>query len=168
MLANSALSLLNRRTYLAFTLGLVGMAFVLEHGFNAIPCQMCWWQRYVHWALLTCALLVNVPRVTTFCNWRYKGAVLASFPLGLLGLGIAIWQILVQQKILPLPASCGDNGAILAAGENLLTALQTQMPPPPCDEVSFTLFGLSLAVWNVPAMLLALVFSYQLWKEPKK
>jgi len=26
-------------------------AFVLESGFGIRPCPMCWWQRYVHWAI---------------------------------------------------------------------------------------------------------------------
>jgi disulfide bond formation protein DsbB len=106
---------------------------------------MCWWQRYVHWAIGFFAAL------GLLLHWDRVGLTLAG-TAAFVGAGIALWQVLVQQKWVPLPATCGGHGVEIAGANDLLAALQSA-PPPLCDEVSFTIFGLSLAAWNLPIML---------------
>ena len=33
-------------------LALLGGAYVSQYGFDLYPCEMCWWQRYAHFAAL--------------------------------------------------------------------------------------------------------------------
>lgn len=130
-----------------FALGLSLSAFVLEYGFHALPCQMCWWQRYVHWLMVAAAAMA----------YFYKAPQRGLWMLGLLalvGLGIAAWQLLVQSGILLPPEGCGKpTGSVAGSGEQLLAMLnRDQALPPTCKDVNFTIFGFSLAFWNIWAM----------------
>lgn len=130
-----------------YALLLSASGFILEHFFNAIPCHMCWWQRYIHWALAGAGIMAVV------LNKPKRGLVLLTVIAGL-GLYVAIWQVLVQQGILAAPASCGQpTGEVFGNSTDLLSALNAgNVLPPKCDEVNFTMFGYSLAVWNILAM----------------
>lgn len=132
---------------------LVLMAFVLEHGFGALPCQMCWWQRYGHWAMAAVAgTSAALPRLLPPV-WGLAATLLAA----LYGLGVAVYQILVQLKLVPLPQGCGSTGLkIEASVEDFLKALQNPVVAPSCDRVDFHILGLSLADWNALTMAAAI------------
>lgn len=139
---------------------LTGSAFVLEHGFGVIPCQMCWWQRYAHWAVAGIASLgLLLPCKKHPLIPSYSLILLALLAASLTGLAIAAWQFAAQQHWLPFPATCTSEGAqLLSATADLLSAMnQTKIVP--CDKETFTVLGLSLAAWNIPAMALLVSFS---------
>lgn len=143
----------NAHRWLAVLLGgmvvLIIAAFVLEYGFGVLPCKMCWWQRYVHWAvagLAAIGLMLKHP----------KAILAVAFAIGaaaLVGLYIACWQYAAQHGWLPWPPSCTGEGLALATtGTDLLATIgDTRVIP--CDKETFTLLGLSLAGWNIPIML---------------
>ena len=140
-------------TALAATLSAAG--FVLEYGFNVLPCRMCWWQRYAHYGIFALSLIGYLLPMR-------KAPLIASYPLILIscgGLAIAIWQTAAQQGWLPFPASCTANPAqTLAEASNLLQAMShTKIVP--CESETFTFLGLSLAAWNIPAMLTTFALS---------
>lgn len=128
-------------------LALTASGFILEYGFGVIPCHMCWWQRYPHWAIAVLGLLgASHPRLG-------RPALAAIVLASLTGLGLAGWMFAAQHGWLPFPASC--NSATMpayAAADDLLAAMSATKVVP-CDKETFTLFGLSLAGWNIPAML---------------
>lgn len=137
----------------ALALVLSASGFVLEHGFGVIPCKMCWWQRYVHWAIFGLAALGLIrPHLA-------RTMLSLVIMVAIVGLGIAAWQFAAQHGWLPFPPTCGaDDSQTFAAGEDLLAALnQTKIVP--CDKENFKLLGLSLAGWNIPSMLLAMVLA---------
>ena len=39
---------------------LLGGAYLSQYGFGLVPCEMCWWQRYPHFAAVALALLSTV------------------------------------------------------------------------------------------------------------
>ena len=46
-------------------LALLGGAYLSQYGFGLFPCEMCWWQRYAHFAALPfAALALLMPRHT--------------------------------------------------------------------------------------------------------
>lgn len=147
-----------------FALGLSASGFILEYGFQVIPCPMCWWQRYAHWAIAAIAAVAFVYaqnrklKPHCFIPMHYLIIVTA---LG--GLAIALWQFAAQNGWLPYPASCTSESAqALANAADLLAALNNQPPViVPCDKETFKLFGLSLAAWNIPSMLAVIFYSYQ-------
>lgn len=125
-------------------MGLVVSAFIIQYVFNAQPCQMCWWQRYLHWGFMVVASV----------GWLLRHKISPKITLGgialfaLAGLAIAVWQVLVQAHIVALPSSCSSAAATFSQGADLLAALQKPMTKPTCDEVNFRILGLSLAMWN--------------------
>jgi disulfide bond formation protein DsbB len=137
----------------ALALTLSASGFVLEYGFHVLPCKMCWWQRYIHWAVAAIALLGTVhPRLPRIA---FSGILI----VGVFGFGIAAWQFAAQHGWLPFPPTCAaDPSQALASAEDLLTAMnQTKIVP--CDKENFRLLGLSLAGWNIPAMLAILLLA---------
>ncbi|MCP5405524.1 MAG: disulfide bond formation protein B [Pseudomonadaceae bacterium] len=133
---------------LLFALGLIVAAFVLEHGFGVIPCKMCWWQRYVHWAIAAIAAVgVVAPR------W-YKVWALGIGGAALAGLYVAIWQSGAQVGWWAFPPSCTGWGQALAGDAGDLLAAMARTKVVPCDKEQFRLLGLTLAMWNIPAMVM--------------
>ena len=136
---------------LGFALALTASGFILEYGFNVIPCQMCWWQRYAHWAIGGFALI-------GYALPQRPMRISMAFAVGaasLVGLYIALWQVAAQHGVLPFPPSCTGTGGAMAGATDLLAAIGTTKVVP-CDKETFTLLGLSLAAWNIPAMLTTL------------
>lgn len=130
--------------------GLLASGFVLQYGFHVLPCEMCWWQRYAHAAIgggALVALLVPHPKVLQAA----AGCIAAS---ALLGLSVAVWQFAAQHGWLPFPAQCTSTGMALSDPAHLLESLK-HIQIVPCDKENFRLFGLSLAGWNIPLMVLA-------------
>lgn len=134
--------------------------FTLQYAFHVLPCQMCWWQRYAHWAILAAALVgLAAPK-------RQRPALIAIALAAAAGLAVAAWQFAAQHQWLPWPETCTSTGAaLIAATADLLAAMNnTQIVP--CDRETFTLLGLSLAGWNIPAMLLVLALAAKALKTP--
>ncbi|MFZ2619477.1 MAG: disulfide bond formation protein B [Alphaproteobacteria bacterium] len=144
---------------LAFAVGLIISAFVLEYGFHAKPCLMCWWQRYAHWSIAAFAVLgIALPRLRTLL-------LLAIAATATVGLGIALWQSGAQLGLWQLPPFCGTSTAPLAEATNLLATLQTEGAPPACNGMGFTIFHVSLAMWNIPTMVFVIFTSLYALKK---
>jgi disulfide bond formation protein DsbB len=133
---------------------MVASAYVLENYFGAIPCQMCLWQRYVHWAVLG---LAGVGCLLPFTKLR-KALVGLVAVAAAVGLYVAGWQTLAQLHVLPWPPSCTGDYMALSSAEDLLASLN-QNRTIPCDKEGFKLFGLTLAMWNIPVMLAVMVWA---------
>lgn len=112
------------------------------------PCKLCLWQRWPHYAAI-----------------GIGGAVLIFGPYLLLGLagalaalttaGIGAYHTGVERGWWEGPTSCSGSGNDLASmtGADLL-AVDTPVEIVMCDEVAWSLFGLSMASWNVIASLI--------------
>lgn len=123
---------------------MLAMAGYFEHVMGLHPCTMCYWQRLPHGAVFALGLVSLVPalpRVT-------PRLMLAVMALGLLiGAGIAGWHSGVELKILPGPTACSGGMALDGEVSDLLDQLLAA-PVVRCDEVPWSLFGLSMASWN--------------------
>lgn len=114
---------------------LLGGAYVSQYGFGLFPCEMCWWQRYPHFAALALGLVAFVakpPRVWTAL------AGLAIITSGLIGgfhAGVEYhwWE------------------GITACSKPQIGVDITDFASAPlirCDMAPWTLFGISLAGFN--------------------
>ncbi len=110
------------------------------------PCKLCYWQRYPHIA----AIIIGVLAVAIGARvlaWLGAAAALTTAGLGIYHTGVerGWWQG---------PTSCSGNGEGLGglAGSDLLSTdgpLNLIM----CDDVAWSMFGLSMASWNAIASL---------------
>ena len=121
---------------------LLAGALALQYGADLAPCRLCVWQRYPHAGVVVLGLV----------GWFWQPRLM----LGLAGLlllgnvGLAGWHYGIEQGWWALPAGCAA-GADASSVEELKAMLAEA--PPACDQVSFTLLGLSLAAWNAIACL---------------
>lgn len=129
---------------------LVAGAYVLQYGFNMQPCELCWLQRYVHWALLIVALMAMVqPKIAP------RRALQFLIGLCVVGVGIGIYHSLVAAHV--VVAGCGQSFTDLAANPAALLALLTEAPVPACDQ-PHEIAWLSLPQWNIFVQGLMIVF----------
>ena len=116
---------------------LLGGAYCFQYIVGLPPCEMCWWQRYPHFAALALALAgFVVPPKRLFVALAGL-AVLTSGAIGAFHAGVEYgwWEGLTSCST--LPSSSGDPlAAIMAA------------PVIRCDLAPWDLFGISLAGWN--------------------
>ncbi len=120
---------------------LLAGAYFFEYVMGLYPCEMCWWQRYAHFAALGPALLAFVVPVGPLRIWLVRLAALGILASGLIGgfhAGVEYgwWEGFTQ---------C--TGLTIAEGQSALDAIMGA-PTVRCDEVQWSLFGISMAGWN--------------------
>jgi len=112
---------------------LLGGAYVSQYGFGLFPCEMCWWQRYPHFAALALGLVAFVARPPQVWTALAGLAILTSGLIGGFHAGVEYgwWEGVT---------------ACTAAKVNVLDL--TAAPLIRCDVAPWTLWGISLAGFN--------------------
>jgi len=136
--------------------GLLGGAYFFQYVLGYPPCQMCYWQRYVHFAVLGLAALALLAPSFNF----YKPRVWAAFiVLALLGsAALAFYHWGVEYKWFPAPKTCAvGNVDVGFSAEDLLGSMSDKIKPPSCADAVWHFLGLSMAGWNMVASLFGAV-----------
>ena len=121
-----------------------------------VPCEMCHWQRWPHYAALVIALLAFVPVLPK--KLLVALAALAIMVSGAIGVAHAGVEYHWWQGFTPCTAAMGNSGDALA---DIM-----KMPTIRCDAAQWTLFGISLAGFNAIFSLSgALAIVYLLFKR---
>lgn len=122
---------------------LLAGAYGSQHLGGLAPCEMCYWQRYAHWAGLALAigalLLARLPDRGRSFVWLAALAILVSG-------GIGVYHAGVEAGIFPGATQC-TTLATGASAEDLLKSVMAA-PMVRCDEVQFEFLGVSMAGWN--------------------
>ena len=116
---------------------LLGGAYIGQYAFRLYPCEMCWWQRYPHFAAVVLAALAFVLPPRRLLVTLAALAILISGLLGAYHAGVEWhwWEGLT---------TCASTAA---AGGNPLDAIMNA-PIIRCDVAQWRLLGISLAGWN--------------------
>lgn len=128
---------------------MLGSALTAEYGFGLQPCELCLLQRLPYVVVLVlaaAALLVPMPGRTRLV---LLGLVALSF---LTDSGIAFYHAGVEQHWWAGPTACTGAPPRPASIEQF-QALLTGPPPPRCDQIPWSLFGISMAGYNAMAAL---------------
>ncbi len=136
---------------------LLGGALVSQYVFGLYPCEMCWWQRWPHFAAIPLALLGFALKPA---RWPIALAALAVLVSGLIGgfhAGVEYgwWEGIT-----------GCSSAVDLSGGNPLDAIMNAEIVR-CDVAPWSLLGVSLAGWNFlfssagPLMVFALLAKTQ-------
>ena len=117
---------------------LLGGAYVGQYGFDLYPCEMCWWQRWPHFAALALALLAYWLPPKRLLIALAAGGIATSGLIGGFHAGVEYgwWEGLT-----------GCTTLAPAAGQSAIDAVM-EAPMIRCDEAPWDLLGISLAGWN--------------------
>lgn len=116
--------------------GLLGGALLFQYVGGLAPCEMCWWQRYPHGVAILVAL-------ASFALSPMKArplVLLAALAIAVSG-AIGVFHAGVEQKWWEGLTTCTASGAMTL--DELMNA-----PLVRCDQIPWSLFGISMAGWN--------------------
>ncbi|MXO65695.1 disulfide bond formation protein B [Altererythrobacter endophyticus] len=135
---------------------LLAGAYIGQYGFGLYPCEMCWWQRYPHFAAVILGIMGTFVAPRRLWIAFAALAIMASGVIGGFHAGVEYgwWQG---------PTACSN---LTAGAADPLQAIMTA-PLVRCDQVAWSLFGISLAGWNFIVSLLSglAIFSLLMRKE---
>jgi disulfide bond formation protein DsbB len=124
--------------------GLLLGALFFQYLMGLPPCPLCHYQRWPHIAVLVLAAGALAIGPGSLRPW-----LLGLIGLVLLGgMAVAIFHAGVEQKWWAGLAVCEGGGDDTAVGVDDITKALTQRPAPRCDQIAWSLFGLSMAAWN--------------------
>ncbi len=132
----------------------LGTAYAAQYWGGLEPCPLCLYQRVpyaVAGALAGAALVARAPRGVALLLLLAAAAFLVNS-------GIAFYHVGVENHWWA-SAVCADDAPAIASVEDLRRAL-SRPPPKPCDTVDWTLFGISMASYNMVASLGLAAFAF--------
>jgi disulfide bond formation protein DsbB len=138
---------LAQRLALGVPLILLGGAYLSQYGFGLFPCEMCWWQRYPHFAAVALALVSFVARPRELWVALAGLAILTSGIIGVYHAGVeyGFWEGLT---------AC--TSSVTSGGGDALEAIM-RAPLVRCDVAPWTFAGVSLAGFNAAISISAAV-----------
>ena len=147
---------LAQRLALAVPALLLAGAYTSQYGFGLYPCEMCWWQRWPHFAALVFALMSFFLMPRRLWVALAAGGILTSGLIGLFHAGVEYdwWEGMTSCTAIP---QAGE-------GESALDAIMNA-PVIRCDEAPWTLLGISLAGFNFLISTGAALFIFNLLRS---
>jgi disulfide bond formation protein DsbB len=126
----------------------LGGAFISQYWGGLAPCELCLLQRWP-WAV---AIIISLIAITVGSRSALPWAALALAAIFAVGCALAFYHVGVEKRWFAGPDAC--TGAATAADtvEALKARILGQMPVR-CDEPAWSLWGISLAGWNLLASL---------------
>ncbi len=120
--------------------GLLGGALLFEHVGGLAPCNLCVWQRWPHLAVMFFSL-------AGLCNIRPQVMLALILFTGIISAGLGGYHAGVEWQLWAGPSGCT---ATLSLDGNIASMTDQLLATPlvRCDEVVWSLFGLSMAGWN--------------------
>jgi disulfide bond formation protein DsbB len=142
---------------------LLGGAWGSEIWGGLYPCEMCWWQRYAHLAALALAIVAllagRLPDRGRSFVWLAALAIAASGAIGVYHAGVELGYF---EGFTQCTTSISAGST-----EDFLNAVMNA-PLIRCDEIQWSLFGISLAGWNaIFSLSAALVILWLSLKRPR-
>ena len=144
---------LTTRVFAGFVLvasaAVLGTALLSEYWGGLMPCELCLLQRWPWYATIALALIMVLVDGGRAAAWVLAlcGVVLAA------GAALAFYHVGVEQHWFAGPTACTAP----AAGAMTLEQMKQQIlgtAPVLCDRPAWTLFGVSMAGWNLLASLI--------------
>ena len=127
------------------SLAILGAAFAFQHLAGLQPCVLCIWQRYPYAATIALGALA----LLLADHRRLAAGILAlSGGVFLIGAGIAAYHVGVEQGWWQGTAACGSTRPPSGSIEELRERLM-RTPVVRCDEVAWSLLGVSMAGYNL-------------------
>lgn len=144
---------------------LLGGAYAFQYIGGLTPCQMCYWQRHAHKAVLVVSLTVMIAQKLRAGDERFarifRGGLFLIAMAFLVSAGMGVWHMGVEYGWWEGPKTCAvtamDAGAFNP--NDFLKSLSEPIKAPACSDVAWSMLGLSMAGWNALVSALAALIS---------
>ena len=133
-----------------FSVVAIASALIAEYYFDLQPCAMCLKQREPYYIIIAGFILVMILKWQDKI-WFYVGVQIVS----IYGLFYSLWHVGIENKILAGPSSC-SGGLNISTNTSSLKEQIISKAVINCEEVAWSIFGLSAATMN--SLLLFLIF----------
>ena len=133
-----------------FSVFALASALIAEYYFDLQPCAMCLKQREPYYIIIAGFILVMILKWQDKI-WFYVGVQIVS----IYGLFYSLWHVGIENKILAGPSSC-SGGLNISTNTSSLKEQIISKAVINCEEVAWSIFGLSAATMN--SLLLFLIF----------
>lgn len=128
------------------SVAVLGGAFAFQYIGGLAPCTLCLWQRWPHAAAV---VIMGVALL-----WRpARGLALLGALAALTTAGIGAFHVGVEQGWWEGLTSCSGGSISGISMNDLLDPNAAVAAPVRCDAVAWSMFGISMAGWNVLASL---------------
>ena len=132
------------------SVGLLGGAFAFQYWGGMPPCKMCLWQRWPHAA----AIAIGFIGLATGRRELAIAGMLAALTTS----GIGFYHAGVEQMWWEGPTTCTSGSIAGLTTDDLLNQIMNA-PIVRCDEIAWSLFGISMAAWNaILSFILAVIW----------
>jgi disulfide bond formation protein DsbB len=128
------------------SLALLAGAYVFQY-LGYPPCELCWWQRYPHFAAIAIGVLALLERGPVFPSLGALAALTTA--------GLGVYHSGVERHWWAGPSACTGSGLGGMSGSDLLSVDGPQIVM--CDQISWQFLGLSMASWNAIFSLLLVI-----------
>lgn len=140
---------------------LIAAALFFQYVLLYAPCVLCHYQRWPYYLLIGVGIPVMV------MGWqRSRTAIAVATGLVAIDAGIAAFHGGVERKWWSGPTGC--TGFDLSGDLDALLDTLSAAPVVACDDISWSLFGLSMANWNMIFALALTVFGIMALREASK
>ena len=141
--------------YILFLISLVSIlsALIAEYLFNLQPCELCLKQRHPYYFIIGLTI-INFLIPISYKTYLFLLIQLSS----VYGLFYAIWHVGVENKILKGPSGCSAGLNISSNTIDLKEQILSKQVLS-CDEVVWSLFGLSAASINTIILLVIFILN---------
>ena len=142
--------------FLLASAGAIAAVFVFQFGFGLQPCILCVWQRLPHAiAILLSGFGIGQARSVDPIRHPFRAVPWKTFTLvavlltvdHLANAGIAAFHVGVEQHWWAGTEAC-TGGAPTGLSADQLSAQLLQTPVAHCDQIAWSLFGISMAGYN--------------------
>jgi disulfide bond formation protein DsbB len=121
------------------------IAWLAQYGFGLAPCELCYWQRYGYWA----AIVLGVVAILQPAGTPRRRMALSLLTLAFVTTaGIALFHVGVEQKWWEGTTACGGLSFEGMTPEEMEKAIN-EAPIVRCDVPAWTMFGISMAGYNL-------------------
>lgn len=122
---------------------LLATVYYFEYVLKILPCELCFWQRKPHFAIIPLGLLAFALK-----NHKLRAGLLVLIALAALGnMGISIFHVGVEHKWWPGLAGCSAPTAVATTLEEARNLIFNSTVVP-CDQPGWVFLGISMAGWN--------------------
>jgi disulfide bond formation protein DsbB len=147
---------------LVLSLAVIGGALVFQYGVGLVPCELCLAERYAWYAAIPLAglFLIAPASLGRFAAPLFLLLFLASA-------GLAFYHVGVEQHVFAGPTAC-TAGKLQGGSIEDMTKALLATPEVQCDEVQWSLLGISLSGFNLILSLSVVVVAARIWLTRKE